>query len=111
MKKIIMSVIIAALLATVLAGCGNRNNRPNAEVTPTPKIENDVIVKPEDENGIVKDDNGIIGDKDTVQNGVLPEVGAEIEQGANDIIDGVGDVVNGNDSSSGSRVRGRKMMN
>ena len=111
MKKIILSVIIAAIFATAFTGCGNRNDRPNATVSPTPEIENDVVVKPEDENGVVQDDNGIIGDKDTVQDGVLPEVGGEIEQGTNEIIDSVGDAVSGNDASSGSRMRGRKMMN
>ncbi len=116
MKKIILSVIIVALLATALTGCGNRDSRPNADATPTPEIENDAVVKPEDENGVVQDENGIIGDKDTAQNGVLPEVGGEIEQGANDVIDSVGDAVNGNDAngndaSGGSRMRGRKTMN
>ena len=108
MKKIILSVIIAALLATALSGCGSRNDRPNDDVAPTPEIENDVTIKPEDNNGVVEDDNGIIGDKDTVQDGVLPEVGGEIEQGANDVIDSVGDAVDGSEAGSGSRVRGRK---
>ena len=116
MKKIILSVIIAAIFATAFTGCGNRNDRPNTTVSPTPGIENDVVIKPEDENGVVQDDNGIIGDKDTVQDGVLPEVGGEIEQGTNEIIDSVGDAVSGNDvsgndASSGSRIRGRKIMN
>ena len=115
MKKIILSVIIAAIFATAFTGCGNRNDRPNATVSPTPEIENDVV-KPEDENGVVEDDNGIIGDQDTAQNGVLPEVGGEIEQDTNEVIDSVGDAVNGNDVSgndagSGSRTRGRGIMN
>lgn len=123
MKKIILSVIIAALLATALTACGSRNDRPDP--TMTPETENGSTVKPEDNNGIVQDENGIIGDKDSAQNGVLPEVGGEIEQGANDIIDDVGDAVNGNDNNgnavgnadtpdnagSGSRIRGRKTMN
>ncbi|MBE7018243.1 MAG: hypothetical protein E7420_08905 [Ruminococcaceae bacterium] len=124
MKKIILSVIIAALLVTALAGCGSRNDEP--EATMTPGTNNGSTVKPEDNNGVVQDENGVIGDKDTAQNGVLPEIGGEIEQGANDIIDGVGDAVNGNDNNggnvsaneensdnagSGSRMRGRKTMN
>ncbi len=119
MKKIILSVIIAALLATAFTACGSRNDSP--DTTMTPGTENGSTVKPEDNNGVVQDGNGIIGDKDPVQNGVLPEVGGEIEQGANDIIDGVGDAVNGNDNNGNtqtpdnaggeSRMRPRKNAN
>lgn len=120
MKKIILSLIIAALLATALTACGSRNDK--TEPTVTPNTQNGSTVKPEDNNGVVEDENGIIGDKDTAQDGVLPEVGGEIEQGTNDIIDDVGDAVNGNDNNggnaetpdsagSGSRMRGRKTVN
>lgn len=123
MKKIILSLIIAALLATALTACGSRNDKP--EPTATPDTQNGSTVKPEENNGVVEDENGIIGDKDTAQEGVLPEVGGEIEQGTNDIIDDVGDAVNGNDNNggnatgnaeapdnagSGSKMRGRKSM-
>ncbi len=119
MKKIILSLIIAAILATALTACGSRNDRP--EPTVTPDSQNGSTVRPEDNNGVVQDENGIIGDKDTTQNGVLPEVGGEIEQGANDIIEGVGDAVNGNDNNGNtqtpdnaggeSRMRGHKNAN
>lgn len=99
MKKIILSVLIAALILTSLSGCGSRRDE-NDPGTNT-GTENGSTVTPEDNQGVVQDQNGIIGDNNSNQSGVLPEVGGDIEQGTNDIIDDVGDAINGNDNNSG----------
>lgn len=119
MKKVIL-VVLAMLLVFSLTACGSRGNENNTGTNPG--TQNNGTVRPEDDNGMVQDENGIIGDKDPAQNGVLPEVGGEIEQGANDVIDEVGDAIDGNDNNagnadnsfdagSGSRTRGRNNMN
>ena len=121
MKKTLIIVLVVALLVTALTGCGRRND----VVEPTPGVDNnDSSVTPEDNNGVVNDGNGIIGndnatDTDVPDNAVLPEIGNDIEQGVDDVIDGVGDAIEGNDnnaasgntnSDAGDNARGRARM-
>ena len=117
MKKTMIIFLVVALLATALTGCGRRNDT----VEPTPGINNnDNTVVPEDNNGVVNDGNGIIGnnatDTDVPGDSVLPEIGNDIEQGVDDVIDGVGDAIEGNDNNAasgntaGDNARGRARM-
>lgn len=103
MKRSMITILVLAMLLTCLAGCGRMDN--NETVSPTPGV-NDNGVRPEDDNGVVEDDNGIIGDAGTNGNnaneGVLPEIGNDIEEGANDVIDGIGDAIEGNDNNASS---------
>lgn len=103
MKRTIIGILIIAALLMALTACGRTEN--NEVTNPTPPADNGTV-RPEDDNGMVEDDNGIIGDAgengDRPNEGVIPEIGNDIEQGANDVIDGVGDAVNGNDNNAGS---------
>ena len=103
MKRTIISILIIAALLMALTGCGRTEN--NEVVNPTPPADNGTV-RPEDDNGMVEDNNGIIGDAgqngDRPNEGILPEIGNDIEQGANDVIDSVGDAVTGNDNNAGS---------
>lgn len=117
MKKTMIIVLVVVLALTALAGCGSRSK--DDTVDPTPGVDNnDTAITPEDNNGMVNDGNGIIGDSgnansgnadngnatdtDVPEEGILPEIGSDIEQGANDIIDGVGDAIEGNDNNAAS---------
>ena len=88
MKRSMITILVLAMLLTCLAGCGRMDN--NETVSPTPGVN----------------DNGIIGDAGTNGNnaneGVLPEIGNDIEEGANDVIDGIGDAIEGNDNNASS---------
>lgn len=107
MKKTMLILLVVMLLATALTGCGSRNDRNN-NVDTTP----DTTVTPEDNNGMVNDGNGIIGDSNNDRNnatdtdvpneGILPEIGNDIENGVDDVIDGVGDAIEGNDNNAAS---------
>jgi len=103
MKRSLITILVLALLLTCLAGCGRMND--NETVDPTPAVD-DGNVRPEDNNGVVGDNNGIIGDSDQNGNntneGILPEIGNDIEDGADDIIDGVGNAIEGNDNNAAS---------
>ena len=113
MKKTIATVLAALLLVSALTGCGRKSDDT---VEPTPGINNnDNTVVPEDDNGIVNDGDGIIGDNGATQtdvpdDGVLPEIGSDIENGVDDVIDGVGDAIDGSDNNAanpGDAARGR----
>jgi len=100
MKRSIITILILVLVLTALAGCGRVEEQTPADTTPPVNT-----VRPEDDNGMVEDGNGIIGDNDNGNKpaeGVIPEIGNDIEQGADDIIDGVGDAITGNDNNAGS---------
>lgn len=105
MKKTVITLLIVALVLSSFAGCGRRNDEP---VSPTPNVDNnDTAITPEDNNGMVNDGNGIIGDNnatdtDVPEDGVLPEIGSDIEQGVDDVVDGVGDAIEGNDNNAAS---------
>ncbi len=120
MKRSIFSILVVALLLTAMAGCGRTEN--NEVTNPTPPVSNDTV-RPEDNNGVVEDDNGIIGDSaengDRPNSGIVPEIGSDIEQGANDVINGVEDAIEGSDnnaasgntnSDAGDNARGRIRM-
>jgi len=123
MKKTMIIVLVAVLVLSAFTGCGRRDDR----VEPTPGVDNnDSSVTPEDNNGMVNDDNGIIGndndnatDTDVPNDAILPEIGSDIESGVDDVIDGVGDAIEGNDNNAasgnansdvGDNARGRARM-
>ncbi len=106
MKKTMIIALVVLLLVCALTGCGRRGDDP---VEPTPGIDNnDTAITPEDDNGVVNDGNGIIGDRpgatdtDVPEEGILPEIGNDIENGVDDVIDGVGDAIEGNDNNAAS---------
>ncbi len=107
MKKTMLSLLIVALLLSALTGCGSRRDEGNNS---TPGTNSGNTVTPDDNNGMVQDENGIIGnnatDTDVPQSGILPEIGSDIEQGANDIIDDVGGAMNGGGNNGGNGSAG-----
>ncbi|MBR5489671.1 MAG: hypothetical protein IKV79_00195 [Oscillospiraceae bacterium] len=107
MKRTMVSLLVLCLVLACLAGCSRVDDTQKVE--PTPNVDTTIV--PEDNNGVVEDGNGIIGDNDRVDtnDGVLPEIGAGIEEGANDIIDGVDNAIEGNDNNAGDMTRGRKI--
>lgn len=116
MKKTMVTVLIVALLIGILAGCGRNDDEPanvSPDVTASP-----MPVQPEDDNGMVEDENGIIGengnatDTDVPDEGILPEIGQGIEEGTNDVIDGVENGVdditgNGNNNNTNNNNNSR----
>lgn len=113
MKKTMVTIFILALLLGALTGCGARRNN-NATTTPDVTTSPD-LVKPNGNTGVVEENNGIVEDNNTNHNstdtdvpneGVLPEIGAGIEEGTNDIIDGVEDAIDG-----GNRVDNNNTTN
>lgn len=106
MKRSIIAILVLVLMLSALAGCGRVEEQSPADTAPPVNT-----VKPEDSNGVVEDDNGIIGDADKGDKpaeGVIPEIGNDIEQGAEDIIDGMdGAVTDSENNAARSRIKNR----
>ena len=121
MKKIMICALAVMVMVLCLTGCGSRNDTEPVNPGPSPEINTDNVVKPEDNNGIVEDQNGIIGDSNAEPNeGVIPEIGQDIEQGADNIIgdveNAIDDMGSGNgsgnaDDSADGKTRSRTRMN
>ena len=47
--------------------------------------------------------------RNSISSYCISEIGAGIEEGTNDIIDGVDNAIEGNDNNSGDMTRGRKI--
>ena len=60
MKKTFVCIILAAVLAFTLCGCGN--GRIDDGIRDNPTATPDMI--PETDDGVVKDEDGLIGDDD-----------------------------------------------
>lgn len=123
MKKTMVTILIVSLLLGVLTGCGrsnddNTNAQPNATNSPETIVPGTDNGMADGENGMVNDNDGIIDNgngstqTDVPDEGILPEIGEGIEEGTNDVIDGMengmDDITgndNGNSNANGSASR------
>ena len=105
MKKTMIYVLALLLIVCAFSGCGRRDN---GAAQPTPGVNNNNTVSPDDNNGVVNDGNGIIGNDNAtdtnVPEGIIPEIGNGIEQGVDDVINGVDNAFEGNDNNAGSNT-------
>ena len=75
MKKPAAYILTAVVLLSSLSGCGRTGEEYDPAAAP-PATATPIIVTPDPQNGVVRDEDGIIEDRDTGREGTVPGHGA-----------------------------------